>query len=87
MPGAKSANEKGSSSSSRSSTSRHSLASATALVLSAFEEHAQILKGTRTERFSPSEAISSMRVQLPVPQWLISIELVKRFLAGRGFWV
>ncbi|CAE7592159.1 unnamed protein product, partial [Symbiodinium natans] len=27
------------------------------------------------------DAISSLRAQLPIPQWLLSIELVKRFLA------
>ena len=42
---------------------------------------------TQEKLTTPSEAISSLRAQLPVPQWLISIELVKRFLAGWGFWV
>lgn len=48
----------------------------------------QITGSEKLNYFMPSligpnhiDAISSMRVQLPVPQWLISIELVKRFLA------
>ena len=28
------------------------------------------------------QVISSIRAQLPIPQWLVPLELVKRFLVG-----